>query len=230
MKIPTDEQITRFLDCIVKKVQEQGGKPEDLAHFFASQEHRYYEEVTNTIASNTIWLTPKPKLNPEDTEIVVDYNPYSFDEEIHTDENRVTIKCRILKYFSPKIDIECTRQEHLHLQCIEGGDYPKRIRESGEKNGLKACTIFHAFAIKKRADTDVEFRRKISPFLPIRFLGAAHQARWKDGGHVKVYIALDMRYSDRYPSANRPRVEDPPIAWSFNALQGHICRGSAAFY
>ena len=236
MSIPTEAEISSFLECIKKKVCEQGGKPEDVAHFFKACEHTYYEQVTDLIAKNAVWLTPKMKPKGKSFEVEVSYNPDSLPEKVDSGHGQ-TIFCKKPKYLSgDKTEVSCTRIEHMRfLPTMKTDRHSKDVRERAEKSGLKSGNILHAFAIKERAEKDPDFKKTILPFLPIYFLGARyHSQRIIDNKEIyrqTVYIGLDLNFSDRYHGGREePRMENPPIVWRYQSARVSFCKCHCAFY
>lgn len=236
MNTPTDAEVSSFLQLIKEKVRERGGKPDDVAYFFGASEHRYYEEATNLIASHVLWLTPKTKPKGKSFEVEVSYNFHRLPEKIDA-EHGATIYCRKPKYFfGDEMETNCTRIEHIRfLSDRKASDYPKDIRETAEKKGLKSGNLLHAFAIKERAEKDPDFKKSILPFLPIYFLGARYPSQRtlhnQETYNENVYIGLNLNYADRFHEGRQePCVEDPPIIWDYRSARGCLYSGHCAFY
>lgn len=236
MKTPTDAEISSFLQRIEEKVCERGGKPKDVARFFKAYGHRYYEEATNLIASNVVWLTPKVKPKGKSFEVEVSYNPHRLPEKIDAKWG-TTIYCGKIKcFFGEEVEANCTRAEHIRfLQNRKSGDHPKDIREAAERKGLKSGNLLHAFAIKERAEKDPDFKKSIIPFLPIYFLGARYYSERilhnQETYNGTVYIGLNLNDADRFREGRQePRVEDPIIIWDYRFARDGIYSGHCAFY
>lgn len=236
MKTPIDAEISTFLQHIEEKVCERGGKPEDVARFFKAYGHRYYEEVTNLIASNVVWLTPKAKPKGKSFEVEVSYNPHRIPEKIDA-KYGTTVYCRKIKcFFGEEVEANCTRAEHIRfLQDRKSSDHPKDIREAAERKGLKSGNLLHAFAIKERAEKDPDFKKSIIPFLPIYFLGARYHSERilhnQETYNQTVYIGLDLDDADRFHAGRQePRVENPPIIWHHLSARDFVYGRYCAFY
>jgi len=217
-------------------VRKQGGKPEDLSYFFGASEHRYYDEVTNLIASYIVWLAPKTKPEGESFEVEVNYNPHRLPDNIYA-KHHVTIYCRKPKcFFGDETEANCTRIEHIRfLSDSNTSDHPKYIREAAEKKGLKSGNLLHAFAIKECAEKDPDFKKLILPFLPIYFLGARYISQRtlhdQEEFNENVYIGLDLNYADRFRGGRQePYVEDPLVIWTHLSARGFLNGCHCAFY
>ncbi len=231
MKTTINDQISIFIKRITEKVCEMGGREDDLAHFFGAQEHRYYEEAVSTIASNITWLTPRLKPVGESFEVEVNYHPNQIPEEI-TPYPGVKVFCRKGKYFDGEMDGGIVRKENIIFQPLSRDEYPKRIRAVAKTQGLKACTILHALAIKKLAEMDSSFMTRILPFMPIHFIGAVYPGMCsymtRPGGYkLNSYLHLEVGAEVR--QQNRP-LNNVPIILGHNKAAGHLYSGSIAFY
>lgn len=208
-----------------------GGNEGHLTHFFGSTEHRYYEEAVSTIASNIIWLTPRPKPVGESFEVEVNYHPNQIPEEI-TPYPGVKVFCRKGKYFDVEMDGGIVRKESITFQPLSRDEYPKRIRAVAKTQGLKTCTILHALAIKKLAEMDSSFMTRILPFMPINFIGAVYPGvcsyMTRPGGYkLNSYLRLEVGGEVR--QQHRP-LNNVPIILGHNKAAGHLYSGSIAFY
>jgi len=229
MKSTNDRDFSFFMDSIEEKVCALGGRSNDLNHFFGSNRDRFYEEVVNRIASRIIWLTTKEKQEAKSFEVEVDYNPNSVVQKI--DDDNYIIYCGKPKYFDTEIGIRSTCVEHIQLRSIDTqqAQAPKNIRASVGGQGFRTCTILHAFSIKRRAEMDPIFKKKILPFLPIYFIGAVYPCERLTtffGGKVRkhnVYVSLCSNTSNTL-------VEEPSIIWCFPKTQGYLHTGHVALY